>query len=140
MLPPPVELRTTNPAVPSWAASLLALATAIGGVVTAWQTHQSGQDTLRAAYAALERADGQKSAQLAELAQQQLELRAWVTELSDRLDQRTTQTERAIRKVVKPKTALPPPVPPPAPPPAAEVTPSTPLPSFEELGRSAPPE
>lgn len=132
--PAPPKPSTQN--LPSWAASAIAIATAIGGVITAWQSFESGRDTQRAAYEALKKADEQKSARIAELAQGQLELRTWVTELSNQLDQRATNTERAIRKVVKPKAApLPPPAPPPPAPPPPEVTPSTPLPSFEELAR-----
>jgi hypothetical protein len=115
---------------------MVAIATAVGGLVTALEGYESGQDTQRAAYEALKRADSEKSARIAELAQGQVELRAWVTELSGRLDERATNAERAIRKVVKPKSPpLPPPAPPPPAPPVATITPSTPLPAFEQLGR-----
>ena len=123
------------PGLPSWAASTVAIIGGLGGLLTAWQSFESGQNTQRAAYEALRRADSEKAARIAELAQGQLELRAWVTELSARLDQRADSAERAIRKVAKPKTTpMPPPAPPPpAPPPPPEVTPSVPLPSFDEL-------
>lgn len=137
MLLPSTEPRPSRiPAAPNWAAAAVTFATALGGLITALQSYQSGQDTQRAAYEALRAANVEQSARIAELVQGQGELRAWVQGLSGRLDERTTNTEKAIRKVVKPKAApLPPPAPPPAPPPVLQVTPAAPLPSFEELGR-----
>lgn len=139
MLPPPPpapDFRSPHSSsTPSWVAAAVALATSIGGIVTALQQGESSEDTQRAAYEALRRADEDKTRQLRELAEGQLELRTWVAELSARLEQRAANAEKALRKV-KPKAPLPPPEPPPPapPPPKAVITP-TPLPAFEELAR-----
>lgn len=139
MLPPPPPAPDFRPphasSAPSWVAAAVALATAVGGIITALQQGASSLDTQKAAYEALRRADEDKSRQLRELAEGQLELRAWVGELSARLEQRAANAEKAIRKV-KPKTPLPPPEPPPpAPPPPRAVVSVTPLPAFEELAK-----
>lgn len=152
-IPPPPRLPTPSPDSKAVRAlektlgglpgTLVALAMAVGGVITAWQNAREGRDTTRAAYDTLKVNLERQSAQLEQLRQSDLELRAWVQELSDRQERRQVAAEKVIRKAVTspPKKAaaaaapLPlPPEPLPPAPPAPAVTPQSPtLPPFEKL-------
>lgn len=125
--------------LPSQAAALIALVTALGGIVASWRGYEGGQDTTRAAYEALRVRTEQQARQLEDVVRAQTEMRDWMSEASRKLDERTSNTERVLRKVAKPKQVAPPllpaePAPPTAPPPpSAEVRPSVPLPPFDAL-------
>lgn len=117
--------------------TLFAIATALGGLLTAVQSHQDGQATSKASYETLKVAVERNTELMATHASAQVELRGWVQELSERLERRQVNTEKALaRKVTKPSSSRPvlppvepvPPAPaaPPAPPPSA-------LPTFETL-------
>jgi len=122
--------------LPSWAGAIIAVVTAVGTLLGSLQNLENARAVQRSAYETLRQSSAEQSARLAELARTQLELRAWVTELAGRLDERVGGTERAIRKAAKPKAApLPVPTPPPPAPPPPELRPPTTLPSFEELAR-----
>jgi len=132
LAPPPSGL-------PSQLAAALALITALGGVVATWRGYEGGQDTQRMAYEALRMRSELQGRQIEELVRTQAEMRDWMDELTRRLEARTSNTEKAIRKVAKPKQVVTPlipaepPPPPPAPPATPEVQRQAPLPSFEQL-------
>lgn len=122
--------------------TLVALVTAVGGLLTAWQTYQESQQTARASYETLATASQQNTIAIEACRQSQLELRSWVVELSSRSEQRTGSIEKQVaRKVTKATApaaapAIPvgpaptaPPVPTPAAPPA--------LPAFDKLSQKA---
>ncbi len=117
--------------------TIIAMATALGGMLTAWQHYTESQATSRAGYDALKQASEQQATQIAALAQGQLELRSWVQELAGRLEK---QQERVAKAVAKRQSSsapapIPPPPPPPAPPaPALQPAPTpAPLPAFDQL-------
>lgn len=114
--------------------TILALATALGGLLTTYQTHQASEATSKASYEALKTAVERNTEAIAAQARAQSELRLWVQELSERLERRQANTEKVLtRKVSKAPTALPSVGPvPPAPPSPPAPSPS-PLPSFEGL-------
>lgn len=119
--------------------TLLALATALGGLVTTYQSYQESQATSRASYETLKLAVERNTESVAAQARAQTELRHWVQDLSERLERRQVNTEKALaRKVTKPATAhpiAPPPTEPapPAPPPPAPTPAPAALPSFDRL-------
>lgn len=143
--PPPAENANRPPSPASLLGgvpgTLLALATALGGLVTTYQSYQESQATSRASYETLKIAVERNTETLAAQARAQTELRHWVQDLSERLERRQTNTEKALaRKVSKPASAPSspasgapvelappaPPLPPPAPSPTA-------LPPFDGL-------
>lgn len=118
--------------------TLLALVTALGGLITSYARFEESQATSRASYDTLKVAVERNATALAEQARSQAELRLWVQDLSERLERRQATTEKAIaRKVTKPSApapvTLPPPepVPPAPPPPPAPAAPA--LPPFDAL-------
>lgn len=116
--------------------TLLAIATAVAGIVTTIHNSQLGEDRDRAGYETLKLAVERNTEGLADNARSDAELRVWVQELSERLERRQAITEKVIaRKVTRPSAPPPPPpvdpVPPPPPPPAPPA-PAT-LPPFDAL-------
>ena len=131
-LPPYRPPSTPPPRLTGPAATIVALVTALGGLLATWQTFEDGRATSRAAYDALKAASEQQAAQLAAQLRGQDELRAWVQELSERLERRQANTEKVLRKV-KPIVVATPVEPAPKAPPAPSVTPPAPLPRFDSL-------
>ncbi len=132
---PPVTPSSLLGGVPG---TLLGIVTALGALFASFEHFQQSQGTSRAAYEVLKVAAERNAEALATQARAQADLRLWVQELSERLERRQVNTEKALaRKVTKPSAPPPvslslsepaPPAPrtPPAPTPAA-------LPSFEGL-------
>ncbi len=127
---------TTRDAIGGVPGTVVAMVTAVAGLLTTWLTAQQGEAVSRAAYEALKTRTEELGAQNAALREDQLLLRGWVEDLSERLERRQTLTETAIaKKVTKPaqKPTLPSVEPvPKAPPPPPAPAPS-PLPAFEAL-------
>ena len=117
---------------------MVALVTALGGLLTAWQTYQESQQTARTSYETLREASKTNTAQIEACRQGQLELRTWVEELASRFEQRQVTTEKAVARKVTSSRAAPLPTPPvlaPAPKaPPVPVVPEPPaLPTFDKL-------
>jgi hypothetical protein len=150
--PPPVSLpapaRSPAPARPSKAdalkaaaagpaATVVALVTALSGLVAAVTTWSDSQATARIAYETLRIASERQAVQIEACRQSQLEQTSWIEGLSGRLERRAVTTEKAIKtKVTRPAATLAPPMAvepaPKAPPPPVALEPSA-LPSFEGL-------
>jgi len=116
--------------------TVVAMITALGGLLTAWQTYQESQQTARASYETLREASQKNTAQIDALLRGQIDLRNWVEELSSRLEQRQVTTEKAVARKVTRSSAppLPPPVgPAPKAPPVPVVPEPAELPSFDEI-------
>ncbi len=133
--PPPTTASSMLGGVPG---TMLALVTAIGGLITSYERFEESQATSRASYETLKVAVERNATALAEQARSQAELRLWVQDLSERLERRQATTEKAIaRKVTKPSAPPPIVLPPPEPVPPAPPTPPPPapaaLPSFDGL-------
>lgn len=132
--------------------TLTAIATGLGAILAVVQTYQDNQATARASYEALKASTEQQAAQIAQLHQGQLELRAWVQEQGQRLERQQATVAEAVRPVrvrprpapgqpatttvEKPVTVVAPAVAPEPLPPAPVLAPApaaAPLPSFEAL-------
>jgi hypothetical protein len=119
--------------------TLLAIATALGGLFTTYQSYQTSEATSRASYETLKVAVERNTEALAAQANAQAELRLWVQDLSERLERRQVNTEKALARKVTKRSApaapivVPPSEPvPPAPPPPPAPSPAA-LPSFDGL-------
>lgn len=114
--------------------TLLALVTAIGGLITTYQSFQESQAISRASYEALKTAVDANTEALASQARAQVELRQWLQDLTDRLEERqNAQQPPPPRRPRKAAPAAPAPLEtPPVPPPAPAVK-RQPLPPFEAL-------
>ncbi len=148
--PPDPLLRTPRPskidslkrAASGPSASAIAFFTALSGLIAAYQSYQESSATARLSYETLKKASDTNTARIDACQQGQTEMRAWVEELSNRLERRQATTERAItRKVTKaaaPPSAAPAVEPAPKAPPAPSAPAPASLPSFERLGAAAP--
>lgn len=122
--------------------TLLALATAVGGIITTYQSYQDSQAVSRASYEQLKMAIERNTEADRARGQGQAELRLWVQELAERVDRRQTTTEKALvaKRVIKPPQLQAPPVvviPPPEPQsplqPMPQSQPPAELPPFDSL-------
>jgi hypothetical protein len=116
---------------------VVALVTALSGLVAAFTTYQESQQTARVAYETLRVASERNAVGLEACRQSQLEQTSWIQDLSGRLERRQVTTEKAIKtKVTKPTAPPAPPIAvepaPPAPPAPAPLEPSA-LPPFDGL-------
>lgn len=119
--------------------TLLAIATALGGLVTQYASYRDSEAVSRASYETLKAAVERNTEALAVQANAQAELRLWVQDLSERLERRQVNTENALARKVTRRSApaapivVPPSEPvPPAPPPPPAPSPAT-LPPFDRL-------
>jgi hypothetical protein len=125
-------------AVGGWPGTMIALATALGGAMQAYQSYQEAANISRASYEALKTAVEQQGVQMTALTKSQAELKGWVEESLDRLER---QHVTAVKAAARPRRAAPPvtapmPEPPPPPAPAPVPAPATePLPSFDQLAK-----
>jgi hypothetical protein len=137
--PRPSKIDALKTAASGPAATMVAIVTALSGLVAAVTTWQQGQDTARVAYETLRVASERNAVQIEACRQSQLEQTSWIEELSGRLERRQVSTEKAIKTKVTRPAAAPVPAPvlepaPKAPPPPVAVAPSA-LPSFEALAQ-----
>lgn len=135
----PSKIDSLKTAASGPAATLVALVTALSGLVAAFTTWSQSQETARTAYETLRVATERNAVQIEACRRSQLEQTTWIEELSGRLERRQASAEKAITRKVTKATAAPVPAAvvepaPKAPPPPAPVEPAA-LPSFDGLAQ-----
>jgi hypothetical protein len=121
--------------------TVLAILTALSGIVATFASYQESQANTKASYETLKVAVERNTETLATQARAQAETRLWVQDLSERLERRQANTEKAIARKVSKPSAKPPVVvtpvelAPPAPPPNPPAPKPAELPSFEALSK-----
>lgn len=117
--------------------TILAIITAVGGLIGVVQSYQESRDTARVSYETLARAVEKTAADVAACRQEQRNSQAWMEDMAVRFERKQETTEKQLTRKVT-RAAAPPPPPPvlePVPkPPVAVVLPErAPLPTFEAL-------
>ncbi len=119
------------------ATTVVAIITAIGGLLGVFQTYQESRDTARVSYTTLAQAVEKNAAEIAACRQDQRNSQAWMEDMAVRLERKQETTDKAVTRKVTRAAAPPPPAPvlePPPKPPVAVVLPErAPLPTFEAL-------
>jgi len=117
--------------------TILAIITALGGLIGVVQTYQESRDTARVSYETLARAVEKNASEIAACRQDQLNSQAWMEDMAVRFERKQETTEKALTRKVTRAAAPPVPAPvlePPPKPPVAVVLPErAPLPTFEAL-------
>lgn len=133
----PSKIDSLKSAVGGPSGTIIAIITALSGLVAVIQTYQESQQTARVSYDTLKAASEKNAAQIEICRKGQLDLQTWMEELTERFERRQVTTEKAItRKVTRAAAApiAPLPIEPTLKPPVVPAVPElTPLPTFDKL-------
>lgn len=117
--------------------TVVAIITALGGLIGVMQTYQESRDTARVSYDTLRLAVEKNAAEVAACRQDQRNSQAWMEDIAVRFERKQDTTDKALTRKVTRAAAPPVPAPvlePPPKPPVAVVLPErAPLPTFEAL-------
>ncbi len=135
----PSKIDALKSAVGGPQGTIVAILTAVSGIVAVVQTYQESRDTARVSYDTLRQAVEKNAIEIAACRQDQANLQAWTEGMAVRFERKQETTDKALTRKVTRAAAppIPPPVlePPPKPPvPVAVPVPErAPLPAFESL-------
>jgi hypothetical protein len=118
------------------ATTVVAIITAIGGLLGVFQTYQEGRDTARVSYTTLAQAVEKNASEIAACRQDVVNAQVWMEDIAQRFERKTEVTDKAIAQVrprIRPAPAAPVLEPPPKPPIAVVLPERAPLPPFEAL-------